>query len=355
VADLGGPILVGLVLVSANLALAELAIALRHRRAISRSLVAVGLAVPALGAGYGFMKIASVDAAMAEAKAAKVGIVQGNMPLFDRGRALGVHIELTRKLKNEGVDLVVWSEAAVPRSFNEAKYAEDVQRNLTRNLGVATIVGTILRRPAGPDGGRGQLFNTALFADGTGRILGRYDKQFLLAFGEYLPFGDTFPVLYKWSPNSGRFTPGELIDPLVWDEHRISALICYEDILPSFVRKIVRHADPDLLVNLTNDAWFGDSTEPWIHLALSKLRSVEHRRYLVRATNSGVSAIVDAAGRVVAHGGTFREETVVGQIRWMRATTVYSVVGDIPWYAALVGAFVMAFVTRGRQSSLKKA
>jgi apolipoprotein N-acyltransferase len=349
VADLGGPILVGLVLVAANLGLAEIAIALRHRRAISRTLVAVGLVVPAVSALYGSMRIASMNTLIADAKAAKLGIVQGNMPLFDRGRALATHVELTRKLNSEGVDLVVWSEAAVPRSLNEARYAEDVQRNLTRNLGVATIVGTVLRRSPGPDGGRMQFFNTALFADARGQVLGRYDKQYLLAFGEYLPFGDAFPVLYEWSPNSGRFTPGESIEPLVWGEHRISALICYEDILPSFVRKIVRHADPDLLVNMTNDAWFGDSTEPWIHLALAKLRAVEHRRYLVRATNSGVSAIVDAAGRVVAHGGTYREETLVGEIRWMRQKTVYGIIGDIPWYIALVVAGVMAFVTRGRR------
>ena len=120
---------------------------------------------------------------------------------------------------------------------------------------------------------KGTYFNTALLADEKGEILGRYDKQFLLAFGEYLPFGETFPVLYDWSPNSGRFTPGTSIEPLVLGEHRISALICYEDILPSFVNKIVAHADPDLLVNLTNDAWFGDSTEPWIHFALAKMRA----------------------------------------------------------------------------------
>jgi apolipoprotein N-acyltransferase len=349
VADLGGPILVGLVLVAANLALAEIAIALRRRRAISRSLVAIGIAVPALSAVYGSMRIASVDTLMAASKTMKLGIVQGNMPLFDRGRALATHVALTRKLKAEGVELVVWSEAAVPRSLNEARYAEDVQRNLTRNLGVATIVGTVLRRSPAHEGGRIQFFNTALFADAQGQVLGRYDKQYLLAFGEYLPLGDTFPVLYQWSPNSGRFTPGETIEPLVWGEHRISALICYEDILPSFVRQIVRHADPDLLVNMTNDAWFGDSTEPWIHLALSKLRAVEHRRYLVRATNSGVSAIVDAAGRVVTHGGTFREETVTGEIRWMRQKTLYGITGDMPWYVALIVIGVMAFVGKPRR------
>ena len=95
-------------------------------------------------------------------------------------------------------------------------------------------------------------------------------------------------------------------------KHPVSVLICYEDILPRFTNDAVRHADPELLVNMTNDAWFGDTSEPWEHLALAQLRAVEHRRYLVRGTNSGVSAVVDPVGRVVAHSGTFRQEAISG-------------------------------------------
>ena len=115
------------------------------------------------------------------------------------------------------------------------------------------------------------------------------------------------------------------------------------------MQKLVKHGDPDLIVNLTNDAWFGDSTEPWIHLALAKLRAVEHRRFLIRATNSGVSAIIDATGGVVTHGGTFREEVLLGEARFMRATTGYKVLGDSPWYVATAASLVMAIWTRPRR------
>jgi apolipoprotein N-acyltransferase len=187
-----------------------------------------------------------------------------------------------------------------------------------------------------------------------GKILGRYDKRYLLAFGEYLPFGETFPQLYGMSPNSGRFNRGASLEPLRWKDHRISAMICYEDILPDYVNKLVSAGDPDLLVNLTNDAWFGDSTEPWIHLALAKMRAVEHRRYLVRATNSGVSAIVDPVGRVVTQGGTFREEALLGEARFLRATTVYGIVQDTPWYLAALVIGAMAFVSSPKRR-LKRA
>jgi apolipoprotein N-acyltransferase len=157
-------------------------------------------------------------------------------------------------------------------------------------------------------------------------------------------------VLYKWSPNSGHFSPGTSLDPLQLTidgvTHPVTMLICYEDILPEFTNTAVRHAEPELLVNMTNDAWFGDTVEPWEHLALAQLRAVEHRRYLVRGTNSGVSAIVDPVGRVVKHSGTFKEEGISAPIHWMRQKTVYERIGDWPWLLASIALGVGAFRRR---------
>lgn len=129
-------------------------------------------------------------------------------------------------------------------------------------------------------------------------------------------------------------------------KRKISVLICYEDILPSFTNKMVGHADPELLVNITNDAWFGDTTEPWEHLALAKLRAIEHRRYLVRSTNSGVSAIVDPVGGVVSHTKTFVADAQEGTIHWMRGRTVYETVGDSLWWITAIGMVVVSFRRR---------
>ena len=290
------------------------------------------------------------------APAVEIGIVQGDQPLMDRRASLLVHQRLTADLKRQGAELVVWSEAAIPRAFPEESADEDVRRVITRSLGVPSILGTIIARSsADPNDARPyRLFNTALAADAEGKVVGRYDKQFLLAFGEYLPFGEAFPILYKWSPNSGQFTPGTRFDALELGGHKVSALICYEDILPRFVNQLVRQGDPDLLVNLTNDSWFGATSEPWEHFALAKLRAVEHRRFLVRATNSGVSGIVDALGRVVVQSPvTIPPRTAVatsptqlavhGTARWMRAKTGYEVLGDVPWWLAAVAIVVMGF------------
>jgi apolipoprotein N-acyltransferase len=89
------------------------------------------------------------------------------------------------------------------------------------------------------------------------------------------------------------------------------------------------------LINLTNDAWFGDTQEPWIHLVLAKYRTIEHRRYLVRATNSGISAIVDPLGRVVAQTGLLRRENLRHDVRMLDEDTVYTKLGDWPGWLAL--------------------
>jgi apolipoprotein N-acyltransferase len=342
-AELGGPIAVSAMLLGSNLAIAELVEVVRHKASVNRVTIGVGFAVPVIAAIYGAVRMSAIDTKVANAEKIRVGMVQPYNDLFNRRDALRVHLDMTKELKEkEPVDLVVWSEAPLGRAFQEDKYKQQVKFDVTGKLGVPAIVGALLvrvpDRKKDPTATR-DFFNVALMADEQGNIIGRYDKQYLLMFGEYIPFGDLLPVLYKWSPNSSKFTPGTSFAPLEWKGHRITTMICYEDILPSFVNKLVKAGDPDLFVNLTNDTWFGNSTEPWIHLALAKFRSIEHRLYLVRVTNSGVSAIVDPNGRITVHGGVYTKENLVGEARFLRERTVYSTLGDIPWWilTALVG------------------
>jgi len=365
-AELGGPIAVALVLVAANLALAEPVLGwLEDRRAATprrpraraaarterwrRSARAAALVVGALL--YGAVRIPQVDAAVAAAPQATVGVVQANMSLFgkraEKAEGLRRHLRLTQQLRESGpLDLVVWSETSVMSALPEAEAAEALRERVTGRLGVPAIVGAVLYRPV-PGPRQYALFNSGLLADADGVVCPdcRYDKQYLLAFGEYLPFGEALPILYEWSPNSGRFSPGESLRPLPLGERQIALFICYEDILPAFVNRIVRSGTPDLLVNMTNDAWFGDSTEPWIHFALAKLRAVEHRRFLVRSTNSGVSGFVDPVGRTIMHGGTFREEAFTAKIAWMRADTPFALLGNLPWWLLALAVLAAGFRT----------
>ncbi len=351
-ADLGGPVLVGLVLVAANLGLGEFAIAALARTPLHRPTVLANAALVAVACLYGALRVRSVDRAAAAAPQSVVGLVQANMGLMEKrtevNEGLRRHLQLSADLKRRGADFVVWSETSAMSAVLDSTFDREL-RIVSNRVGLPTVFGAVIVKRV-PDEREYILFNSAISSDADGTIESRYDKQYLLTFGEYLPFGETFPILYKWSPNSGHFSPGTSLDPLVLrvgaDRHAISPLICYEDVLPRFTNDAVRHADPELLVNITNDAWFGDTAEPWEHLGLAELRAVEHHRYFVRGTNSGISAIIDPVGRVVAHSRSFQQDTVIAPIHWMHMHTVYEVIGDWPWLLVAIAAFVGAFWRR---------
>ena len=355
-AELAGPIGVGLVLVSANLALAELLAARAEKRKSNVAPLAVGTVAVVFTCCYGVLRVSAVDAMVQAAPAATVGIVQANMGLMEKRSSfeegLQRHLEASSALLQGGhVDFVVWSETSAMHPVRDDAYRQELGAAVARRIGAPAVFGAVVVRRVEDERGY-VLHNAAVSSDEGGNILGRYDKQYLLAFGEFLPFGEAFPALYRWSPNSGHFTPGTSLDPLILrvhgESHPVSVLICYEDVLPGFTNDAVRHADPELMVNMTNDAWFGDTIEPWEHLALAQFRAVEHRRYLVRGTNSGVSAIVDPVGRVTAQSGTFRQETVAGPIHWMRVHTVYESLGDWPWWIVSFLLVGCCFVVRPR-------
>lgn len=354
VAELGGPIAVSLVLLAFNYALAELVLARLERRSANRKVLGLA-ATPVLAAIYGLIRISMVDARVAEADKVEVGLVQANMSLMGKRKnkreGLDRHLHLTQELKAQGpLDLVVWSETSVMSAVLEDEANHAMRQQFTRTLGVPALFGSVLVRPV-QDAREYVLFNSALLSDKRGNIVGRFDKQYLLAFGEYLPFGETFPKLYEWSPHTGHFQPGTSFKPLSLGDHQIAVVICYEDVLPSFVNREMSEGDPELIANLTNDAWFGDSTEPWIHLALAKLRAVEHRKFFVRSTNSGVSAFIDPVGRVISHTKTFEETSQRATLRWLKGKTLYTLWGDSPWWAASLLSVVFAFRRRAAKSS----
>jgi apolipoprotein N-acyltransferase len=348
-AELGGPIAVSLVLVAFNGALAELVLCRLERRPLHKPAL-LGFGVPVLAAIYGFIRIPMVDARVAAAEKLEVGLVQANMSLLGKRKhkreGLERHLRLTRELtKSAPLDLVVWSETSVMSAVPEDEADRQLRRQFTTTLGVPALFGSVLVRPV-QDAREYVLFNSALLTDKSGAVVGRFDKQLLLAFGEYLPFGDWFPILYEWSPHTGRFQAGTSFKPLSLGNHQIAAVICYEDLLPGFVNRMMGEGEPELLANLTNDAWFGDSTEPWQHLALAKFRAVEQRKFFVRSTNSGVSAFMDPVGRVISNTSTFEEAAQRATLRWMKGSTPYSWWGDAPWWLATIGSFVLAFRRR---------
>jgi apolipoprotein N-acyltransferase len=177
-----------------------------------------------------------------------------------------------------------------------------------------------------------QIFNSALLVAPDKRIIARYDKQVLLAFGEYIPLQRYLPFLRHISPTIGNLTPGTGNLVTLPSGVSIGNLICYEDILPGLARRAIRQG-AQLLVNLTNDAWFGQTPAPYQHRSLAAFRAVEHRVYLVRVTNTGLTSIIDPLGHEQGALPMYQRQTLVRNVQPLRLGTFYTRFGD--WFAQL--------------------
>jgi apolipoprotein N-acyltransferase len=341
-ADLGGPLLLTALVAGANVVAFETWTWWRGRRAPPRAAWVGALVVALVTLGYGWLRMAAVDAAARDAPALRVGLVQANLGVLEKD-ALSVvtherHLAQTRELLAAGdVDLVIWPETAYVRGLRRPLPISG--RPILAELAVPLLFGasSVLEVD-----GRRLKANSAFLVGADGLIREVYDKNLLIPLAESLPFASVVPALARWFPHAEAFAAATETPALSLGPWRIATPICYEAIRPDFVRRMVERSAPHLLVTLANDAWFGDSQEPWIHLALARLRAVEHRRFLVRATNSGVSAIVDPAGRIVASTGVLTRENLRGVVHPLAGGTVYGRLGDWPgWLAAIVVALTL--------------
>jgi apolipoprotein N-acyltransferase len=308
IAELTGPVGVSALLLAFNGAVYDALTTRDSRRRWLPLVAASGLVAAALL--YGVVRMSQVDAARGDAPTLEVGLLQGNIPFDAKGKpelAPQQMRSLQRKsaeLEASGAELIVWPETTLPywlpRDF-AADFPAGAGNRIREGFSVPLILGTVTRDTAHPD----KLpYNSALMIDRAGNVVGRFDKIFLLLFGEYTPLADRVEWIRDLVPkNAGHFSRGDAVTTFPLEHkgatYRLGPMICYEDILSGIGRQIGA-LHPHLLVNLTNDAWFGETSEPWEHLALSVYRSVELRVDLVRAVNTGVSAAIDASGRVIA-------------------------------------------------------
>ena len=348
-ADVGGPVLVGVPLTLVNVAIAEWIVARCERRSVTRAPIAIGLSALLATLAYGAFRIRQVDASLVAAPAIRIGIVQANTPHKKMGlrTAIRTYREATAAFV-EPLDLVVWPETALSAVIQRSVLAETINQQILNVPGLPPppafpiLSGVML-------GKERLLSNSAVLFMPSGEVRGVYDKVHPLVFGEYVPFADRFPKLNELIPNAGRLTAGSTDQPaLELNGHRITTLICYEDAMSLFTNDAVRATNGELIIDLTNDSWFGSSTAAAMHLGLAKFRSIEHRRYLVHAATSGVSAFVDPAGRVRQQAGLGQAANISDEVHWLETETVYDRIGDrFRW---CVAAMLMLMILKRRRT-----
>ncbi len=288
-----------------------------------------------------------------------VGLVQGGIRQEDKwvpenaGDNVGRHLALTAEAVRRGAKLVVWPESAVPFLYDRDSGLAALLQQTVRSERISLFFGN-----DDLDTASGRIYVGAKLLSPEGRLISRYRKIHLVPFGEYVPlqrfftFGGRFAA--KLVQEVSDFSPGTEAATGVVDGHRIGGYICYEAIFPALVRRFPA-AGAELLVNITNDAWYGTTSAPYQHLAMAAFRAVENRRYMVRAANTGITAVVDPWGRVLDETRLFAPTVLVREVPFVTATTFYTRHGDVFAYACFAAALalVAASFPRGRRRPRK--
>ncbi|NBX75702.1 MAG: apolipoprotein N-acyltransferase [Proteobacteria bacterium] len=265
---------------------------------------------------------------------------QGVISLIDQ--VLNTYQEQTRFILEQKPDLILWPETAIPVEMDQPSSRQAQVIQFIRETGIPLITGAYATSPHHVY----RDYNSAFLFDPTVSPLhvDTYHKNILLAFGEYFPLGDTFPSLYKLFPQVSDFERGKTQNIFTLsDGTRLGTSICYEAIVPSFMRKIGSQG-VHALVNLTNDSWFGPTSEPHLHGALTIFRAIEHRVPLMRVTNTGTSFVVNHFGEMSSKTAVYKPETSVRTLKTTisASPTPYAIYGD--WFIAICSLVLVIFI-----------
>jgi apolipoprotein N-acyltransferase len=241
------------------------------------------------------------------------------------------------------VQLLVWPEVPAPVYYYEDQFFRERVNSVARRTRSYMILNVVPHTPTGAP------LNSALLISPQGVPLGRYDKMNLVPFGEFVP-GIFKALVAKVSSESGDFAPGARQTLLPAGPHQIGAFVCYESVFPDFVRRFAANG-AGVLVNISNDGWYGHSAARGQHLLIVRMRAAENRRWILRATNDGVTSTIDPAGRVVRNLPPYEAGASVTGYSWISETTFYSRHGD--WFVWLCAAAALAAAVQGARKMVR--
>jgi apolipoprotein N-acyltransferase len=327
----------------------------RERR-MAFTAAAVAAVLVALTAGYGFWRIGDITSRFESVPRRTVALIQGNIdqsikwePSF-QNETVRIYRDLSLQAAKASPRLIVWPETATPFMFQNRDVLREAVIGVAKSTGAYLLFGSpsYTRRDA-----ETRFQNSAFVLSPAGETVGKYDKVHLVPYGEYVPLRPLFPFIEKLAVGVGDFLAGPGCQPVTVGGERVGVLICYEGIFPEIGRSWGR-SDASLLVNITNDAWFGMTSAPFQHLSMTVFRAVENRLYVVRAANTGVSAIIDATGRITAQTELFERTFLTGPVPMHRVGSFYTQYGDLFVFFCMIALLVLFYKPGGRIPWLKK-
>jgi apolipoprotein N-acyltransferase len=253
-------------------------------------------------------------------------------------------------------DLVAWPESPAPFDESDPRFKAalvSIAHTVQAPLVVGNIGWTFDARTQ-----QWNYYNSALVVDADGERVGRYDKIHLVPFGEYIPFQNLLTFARKLTGRVGLFTRGTernafLLPTQSGGSHRYGVFICYEAVFADEVRQFARHG-AEVFVNISDDGWYGDTSAPWQHLNMARMRAIENRRWLLRDTNSGITAAIDPYGTVRQSIPRHQTDALPAEFAFRNDITFYTAHGDLfAWLCAILSIGVVGWSLGQRKALLK--
>lgn len=364
IADIAGAYGVSFLIVLVNTAVFFTIKDIRNKR-YDTFYMAAAVILMFIAAGYGVLRLNNIFTG----EKIKVSVVQGNIPQDEKWDAkfkhdiLDKYDRLTLAASSDKPDLIIWPETSVPGFMELDRGLFERVSNIAIRSGARLLVG----EPRQDDKDEELYYNTAVLFDRDGKRSAHYDKVHLVPFGEFIPAKGLFRFVEKFTKSTiGDFSSGKDYTVFsfpaersqITDEYSkrlikkicFSVMICFEDIFPDIARRFVKNG-AQFLVNITNDAWFNDSSAPFQHLESSVFRAVENRVNVIRAANTGISCFIDQKGRVFGPVNSGDRYTFIGghstdEITLTPARTFYTSCGDLLVY--ICALFVLWYVLSER-------
>jgi apolipoprotein N-acyltransferase len=325
------------------------------KRLAAGSMIAVILGV-ALTWSYGHWRLKTIDDLIAIAPKTRISVIQANIdqaikwdPAFQI-KTIKKYNQLSSSVSKQQPDLIVWPESATPFYFLYDVGPSKMVFQGIRQSATDYLIGSpsFLRTD-----GVVQYFNSAYLIISEEKTMGKYDKTHLVPFGEYVPFKKWLPFLGKIVAQVGNFREGEVGKTLPWRSQQLGVQICYEIIFPGLSRALTRN-NASILVNITNDAWFGKTSGPYQHFSMTVFRAVENRRSLARSANTGISGFIDPAGRILASTDLMQDAVATQMVPMLKERSIYTQFGDIFARACLALVLLIILIEIVRRKTNRK-
>jgi len=277
---------------------------------------------------YGYVAVNRWEKSEAPFRAA---LFQGNLSVDDPYEVLYEkfeqgYIRMADSLASDSADVLILPESSAPKLFQTDEGYRRAMEDLAQRYAFGLILSNI-NLESWHDG-KPEYFNSAFFLAGDGSLSGIYDKIHLVPFGEYIPYKKLLFFAETISKEMGGFSEGRELRILPLGGRPANAVICFEAVFPDLVRRFVARGS-QVIVNLTNDGWYGVSAAPYHHLEVARVRAVENRRYFLRAANTGFSAVIEPTGRIAVSTGLGEEAICLGRFGFIEEKTFYSRYGNV--------------------------